>query len=70
MHQDVFRNEERNNLYLRFMSTNKDQQAILKKLGIEQLNPMQLEAHKAIAEREYSFFSLKLVGLLSRFAYL
>ena len=33
------------------MSTNKDQQAILKKLGIEQLNPMQLGAHKAIAER-------------------
>lgn len=34
------------------MSTNKDQQAILEKLGIEQLNPMQLEAHKAIAAKD------------------
>ena len=32
------------------MSANKDKQAILKKLGIAQLNPMQLEAHQAIAE--------------------
>jgi len=34
--------------YLRPMSTNKDQQAILAKLGIEQLNEMQLAAHLAI----------------------
>jgi superfamily II DNA/RNA helicase len=34
------------------MSTLKDQQAILQKLGIEQLNPMQLEAHKAISEKD------------------
>lgn len=36
--------------YLHPMSTHKDQQAILEKLGIEQLNPMQLAAHEAISE--------------------
>jgi superfamily II DNA/RNA helicase len=32
------------------MSKEKDQQAMLEKLGISQLNPMQMAAHKAIAE--------------------
>ena len=49
------------------MSTNKDQQAILKKLGIEQLNPMQLEAHESVAEREYSFFFFEISRLIVPF---
>lgn len=36
--------------YLRPMSKEKDQQAMLEKLGISQLNPMQVAAHKAFAE--------------------
>ncbi len=44
-------NKERANAYLHRMTTNyKDEEAILKKLGIEALNPMQLKAHEAISK--------------------